>query len=240
MKINKIATNIRVTDAADIGGKLYGELDTAPVDDPLLVVIKGEIQTVNTALTNALNEYKAMSVLEDLDTKRDNTYRAIMYLNKGYLLHPDATIRNAALEVEKVMERYGFELINQNYTTQSTLTEAFIRDMKETAMAAHVAVLPGLTNLVEQLGTVQEQFRASESTWHAAQNADDKTVSASTLKRELLKVVNDKLVVYLRAMMQMNPEPYNDISLSIANHINQANALVKRRKNSEEKADATN
>ncbi|MBK3516637.1 DUF6261 family protein [Carboxylicivirga marina] len=240
MKINKINRNIRVTDAADLAGKLHGELDKSTLEDVHVSTLRSEMSTISIGLSGAINESKAMSALEDHDERRDMTYRSLLHIIKGFLLHPDATIREAAVHVDMVLDNYGFDLINQNYSSESSLLDALIRDLEEPETAAMVAVLPGMVAIVEQLKTEQKQFKAAEADWHEARAEDGKTESASALKHELLKVVNNKLLVYLKAMQQMNPAPYQELINDVVMHIERANALVKRRRNSEETVEVDN
>lgn len=234
MRINKINRNIRVTDAADLAGKLHGELDKSTPEDVHVSTLRSEMSTVSIGLSGAINESKAMSALEDRDERRDMTYRSLLHIIKGFLLHPDATIREAAVHVNAVLENYGFDLINQNYSTESSLLDALIRDLADSETAAMVVVLPGIAAIVEQLKTDQQEFKAAEAEWHEARAEDGKTESASAFKQELVKLINNKLVIYLKAMQQMNPEPYQELITDIAMHIDRANTLVKRRSNSEE------
>jgi hypothetical protein len=240
MKINKVITGIRVSDAADVGDKLHGELDTSRVEDPHLTAIKQDIKAIYDRLISSLHATKAESEMEEYDMMRDNTYRSMMYLNKGYLLHPEANIKGAAIDVEKVFENYGFELINLNYAAESSMMEAFIRDMTTPQLTPKVAVLPGMADLLTKLDDSQNQFKMAESRWNDTQNENAVTANASSHKSDLLKLINNKLVVYLRAMQQVNPEPYQALALSISAHINQANALVKRRSTTNENAETSN
>lgn len=229
MKINRIIYSVRVSDAIDVGSKVYELLKNYSPEDVHLTAIENELDAVLKRLSNALNEIKAESEMDLFDTKRDNTYRSIMYLNRGYLLYPDVLIKEAALEVEQVFKQYGFELIRANYSAQTALTDAFIRDIKETAIAEKMALLPGMTNLVTRLEDDQVLFKKAEKKWHDAKNDNAAKENATELKHNLVKIINSKLVTYLRAMMHLRPDSYKGLSLSIASHINQINALIKRR-----------
>lgn len=240
MRINKIYRNIRVNDAADLANKLHGELDKSTLEDVHITTLTSDINTISIALAGAVNENKAMSLLQGYDEKRDTTYRSLLYINKGFLLHPDAQVREAAGVVDQVFENYGFDLVELNYSAESSQLDALIRDLSMPSIATSVAVLPGMAPIVEQLKTDQEQFKAAEAQWHEARAEDGKSASATEFKHQLVKVVNDKLVIYLKAMQQMNPEPYTGLCNNIAMHIDRANALVKRRQNNEENVEVDN
>lgn len=232
-KLNKVNTDMRVRDVADLGTNINTELDLSSLEDANIISVKDDLAVIQSRLKSAINEIKVESLLDSADAKRDTTTRSLLYLNRGYLLHPDAATREAAIDIEKVLSRYGFELITKNYSTQSASTESLIRDLRAAEVASKVAILPGMQTIVDQLEEDQNHFKTTEMQWNAALIQDDDSESATVLKRELLKLVNDKLVIYLRAMMQFNPEPYSGLIKAISKHIGRANNLVKRRKNNE-------
>ncbi|MCG8581087.1 MAG: DUF6261 family protein [Bacteroidales bacterium] len=240
MKISKLVTNIRVSDSKDVGAKILELLTGFVPEDKYVVSIGSDMKEVLLQLAVALNESAAESEMDLYDTNRDNTYRSIMYLNRSYLLHPDASIKAAALKVEKVFEKYGFELITENYSSQTALTDAFIRDMTDAGMEENTTLLTGINDLVKQLTEDQSLFKQAEKEWHKVKNYSSSKQSATQLKHELMKIINNKLVVYLRAMNQLSEETYKDLCISIASHINQANALVKRRMASSDSAEGEN
>lgn len=240
MLIEKVLKSIRVSDAVHLGNVILNELEKNTIDDVYLTAIKSELNTICIGLTGTVNQTKVLSMLEKQDAQRDNTYRSLLYLNKGFLLHPDAKIKSAAAEVQQVLDKYGFSLVDQNYASESTLIDAFIRDMKMPLIAPNVEVLPGLPAILSQLQADQDLFKSAERSWHEARAEDGKTLNATALKHELMKVMNDKLVLYLRAMVQLNPANYEVLSNNITMHISRANELVKRRSNSEEEIEIDN
>ncbi|MBS2210951.1 hypothetical protein KEM09_06045 [Carboxylicivirga mesophila] len=240
MLIEKVLKRMRVADTVHLGNAILDELGKSTIEDVNITAIKSEMSTICIGLAGAVNETKVLSMLEKYDTLRDNTYRSLLYLNKGFLLHPDTKIRAAASEVQQVLDKYGFSLVDHNYASESTLIDAFIRDMKMPLIAPNVSVLPGLPAILSQLQTDQDLFKSAERSWHEARAEDGKTLNATALKHELMKVINDKLVLYLRAMVQLNPASFGELSNNISMHISTANELVKRRSNSEEEVEIDN
>ncbi len=240
MRIEKIHKNTRISEAVHLGKTLLDELEQTSTDDVYIIAMKSEISTIVVGLSGAVNESKVLSLLEKYDARRDTTYRSLLYLNKGFLLHPDAKIRETATEVQLVLNKYDFNLINLNYASESTQIDAFIRDMKQPLIAPKVALLPGMAAIMEQLQTDQDLFTAAERNWHEARAEDGKTQNATALKHELMHVVNDKLVLYLRVMMQLNPAPYQELSSNVAMHIDRSNDLVKNRSINQEEVEIDN
>jgi hypothetical protein len=90
-------------------------------------------------------------------------------------------------------------------------------------------VLPGVKDLTQQLEDEQKQFKVAEGVWYNAQTEEDKTTNATAAKRELLRIINTKLVVYLRGMLQVEPETYQDLAARVELLIDKTNAAIKRR-----------
>lgn len=228
-EISKISSEIRIADMADLAGTMIRELDQSAIDDAHLAALQSAIEPLSTKLVKAINKDKAESDLERFDAARDEVYRSLLYLCKGYLHHPDKTVSAAARGVDAIIDKYGFKLVEAAYSAQSALLDSFMADMSRPSIAAHVDLLPGVKALLEQLAGQQDGFKAAEALWVQARSAQNADESATSIKKELLKLLNNKLVVYLRAMYQVNPEPYNELIAKIALLIDQANALIKRR-----------
>ncbi|MCU4155385.1 hypothetical protein J1N10_05320 [Carboxylicivirga sp. A043] len=239
-KISKVFNDIRVAEMADLTTNLLNEIEKAPADDAHMLKLKEQIQPLNNQLLAAINKDKAASDLDSFDAARDGVYRSLLYLAKGYLHHPDAQIREAAIEVDTVIDKYGFDLVNEAYGAQSALTESFLEDMAKPEVATKVELLPGLKDLTSQLDGEQTKFKTAEEAWNNARSAGQLTENASSVKRELLKVVNERLVVYLRAMIQVAPELYTNLCSKSALLIDSANSIIRRRRHNADDLQITN
>ncbi len=229
-KISKVFNDIRVAEMSDLTTNLLSEIDKAPADDAHMLSLKEQIQPLNNQLLAAINKDKAASDLDNFDAERDGVYRSLLYLAKGYLHHPDASIREAAMAVDAVIEKYGFDLVNEAYGVQSALTESLLEDMAKPEIAAKAEQLPGLSDLKIKLDGKQTNFKTAEAAWNDARSTGQQSENASSVKRELLKVVNEQLVVYLRAMIQVSPELYLDLCSKTALLIDSANSIIRRRR----------
>ena len=240
IKIPKIKTNIRIHDTARLGARVSGVLEESTVEDANIDTLKTNITSSTSLLRMVLDKNMGKSLLEMSDDQRDNTSRSALYLNKAYLLHPDKNIREAASAVDEVFGRYGFDLTKMNYTAQSEANKVIFRELKSEELAPQVAILPGMTEVLSQLEADEEKFIADQKEWTDALAKDKLTQTASAHKAELLKLINDQLVSYLRAMMQLNPEAYQEVCSKISVLIEEANDLVKRRQNDEEEVEIEN
>jgi len=231
--ISKIYYSIRNNDAANVAGRIALELDAAPAEDTILTSIKNELILLKDRLVTAINPAKIASELEVLDTLRDETYRSLVYLLRGYAHHLDGAIKTAAHEILKVVDKYGLELTQLNYAAESVEIESLIGDVRRADMQDYLTVLPGVVEIVDKLDGEQAQFNVAQKAYLDAIGESEQEQSATAIKKELLSLVNYKLIMYLNGMLQVNPEPYNTLYTNLSNVIDEANALVKRRQNSE-------
>lgn len=229
-EINKIIREIRIADMAGVADTINSELRQSSLDDAHISAIQAEMEPLYTNLVTAINKDQAESDLDKYDTSRDEVYRSLLHLCKGYLYHPDAQVSKAAAKVDAVTDKYGFELTNQGYSAESALLDSLMADMALPEIAPSVEVLPGVKELKAQLLTEQDKFKAAEAVWLKARSEQKLSESATSVKHELLTVINDKLVIYLRAMSMINPEPYRALSSKLSLLIDQVNTVIKRRR----------
>jgi hypothetical protein len=228
-EINKLSWNLRVSEANDSGGNLKNELHNTSVNDPNLTSVRDALDSIMLRFNEAVNKIKAESVLDEADVKRDTTTRSLLYLNQGFLLHPDENIQTAAETVDGVLSRYGFEITSLNYSSQSVATVSLIRDLRAPEMLPNVELLPGMLAIVDQLEKDQNNFKEAEMKWNEATAEEGNSKNATAIKHEMVDLINNKLVVYLRAMVQFDPATYSELATNIGTHIDRANEVVKRR-----------
>lgn len=229
-KINRILREIRIADMAGVAATVNSELSKSSVDDAHLGAIQVDIESLSAQLVKSIKKDQAESDLDKYDASRDGVYRSLLHLCKGYLHHPDARVSAAAVTVEAVADKYGFELVSLGYTAESALLDSFLADMALPEIASSVELLPGVSELKQQLLTEQAKFQTAEAVWLEARSEQSLIKNATSVKLELLTVINDKLVVYLRAMSMVNPDPYRSLISKVSLIIDQINATIKRRR----------
>ncbi|WP_346861383.1 DUF6261 family protein [uncultured Draconibacterium sp.] len=108
---------------------------------------------------NAIAKQVAQQQTEALgaaDLKRDNVFRGVKYITQAYLLHPNAEKQEAAVELEKVIAKVGWNLNREGYDEQSSLMKTLLKELTG-KQAARVALL-GMTDYVDLLNTSQAEF----------------------------------------------------------------------------------
>lgn len=232
-KINKLLATSRTTEVDAVSNRIITEYKKNDwSSDTHLTGIFDELESTSLKLTHAINRGKSESNLEEKDEVRDNKVRAIHYLIQGFEHHPDETIREAARAVDNVFERYGVRIVQESYASQSSLIESLLDDFANPDLQPFVDALPGFSQVLTELQTAQTEFEEAKVTYEAEKAEEGTKENATLIKMEVLKIINDKLVVYLRAMIQVNEAVYGSFARTVAQIINDMNVIVrKRRKN---------
>ncbi len=205
--------------------------------DAHLVKIFTSLGDASARLKAAVKRTKAESELEEKDELRDDKVRALFYLVKGYVHHPDPKVKNAALEVEKVMDKYGLSMTGENYSTESSLVTSLLGDFANPSLQPSISVLPGYAELIAALQTTQTGFEQTRITWEAEKAKEGTQGNATAIKSEVVEIVNEKLVVYLRAMELVDEETYGTFARTIGQIISDNNDVVKKRRKKPEPAE---
>jgi uncharacterized protein YdcH (DUF465 family) len=230
-QINKLAANDRTTEINSVTSGIIAEYAKTTVStDAHLASIFDELQPINTKLTEAINRIKAESNLEEKDELRDTKVRAVNYLTLGFVHHPDATISNAAKIINTVFEHYGMHLVNESYATESSLVESLLVEFGKEDLQASIALLPGLSQLIDELSTAETEFEEAQLTFQNEKATEGTKESASDIKKEVLVIINEKLVVYLRAMVMVDESKYGAFVETVAQIIDDMNVIIKKRK----------
>ena len=230
-QISKLTTTVRTTEINSVTSGIIAEYTKVGLSsDAHLASIFNLLQPLNTKLTESINRIKAESNLEEKDELRDNKVRAVNYLTMGFVHHPDATISNAAKIVNVIFEHYGMNIVNESYATESSLIESLLVEFAKEDLQASIALLPGLSVVIEELRAAQTAFEEAQLTFQNEKATDGIKESASEIKKEILVIINEKLVVYLRAMVMVDEAKYGAFVGTFAQIIDDMNVIIKKRK----------
>jgi len=203
---------------------------TSLSSDAFLADVFAQIKAILAYFVAAINRMKAESNLEEKDEVRDNALRALNYMLLGYLHNPAQSIREAAQKLEKVFEHYGVSITGESYATESSLVNSMLEDFSKPNLQDAIAALPGCAEQISALQTAQDDFEAARIAYEEEKASESTEKNATELKKEVVKLVNDKLVVYLRAMMQVDGATYGSFARTIGEIVADNNETVKRRR----------
>lgn len=194
------------------------------------------MESKSAEMTTATNRSKAESDLEQKDEVRDNNVRSLHYLILGAIHHPTPSIVAAGQAVNKVFEKYGMSMISENYASETSLITSMLEDFTAADLQAPIAAISGFQETLSTLQTSQTAFEQARIAYETEKNKEGKLSCATDIKAALLKVINEQLVVYLRAMVQVDEATYGEFAGVVATIINDNNETVKRRHTKESQA----
>lgn len=233
--IDNLKSTSRVTEVDAVSMRMLGAYQTTSLSsDPHLSTMFTELESLSAALTAAINRSKAESDLEEKDEARDTQIRALYYLVMGFLHHPDAAIQQAAQTVNKVFEKYGVSITGESYATESSLIASLLDELSKQKIQDAIALLPGCVDVITALQAAQQAFEAARITYEQEKAQESTQASATKQKPELVALINDKIVVYLRAMEVVDEETYGAFARTIATIIAENNEVVKKRRKKQE------
>ncbi len=230
-RINKIITTVRNTEINTLTDEIITEYANSELStDEHLVTIFDLLQPLNNKLTEAINRIKAESNLAEKDKLRDNKLRAVYFLTVGFVHHPNSTISSAAKVIDAVLKHYGVDIVNQSYATESSLIESLLVELAKEDLQAYIASLSGLSQSIEELSAAQSLFEEAQVKFQTEKAAEGTKENASEIKKEVIVIINNKLVVYLRAMVMVDESKYGKFGRVVAQTIEDMNVIIKKRK----------
>lgn len=97
-----------------------------------------------------------------------------------------------------------------------------------------IALLPGCADVITALQTTQNDFEAARIVYEQEKAEESTQANASEVKAEVLAMINDKIVIYLRAMEVVDEPAYGAFARTVATIIADNNEVVKKRRKKEE------
>ncbi|WP_303917486.1 DUF6261 family protein [Draconibacterium sediminis] len=236
--IERMNTTSRTTDVHGTTRLLINAyLQSGLTEDRTLTPMFTTITQTNTALGDAIDRSKAQSILADKDAIRDAADRAVGYLVKGYTYHPDEAIRNAALVVEAVFNKYGFSVTEEGYVTESSHLVSMLADFAAPEVQAAIALLSGVAENIGILQAAQDDFENTQTQYAEELAEEDNLPNATELKKEVLALVNDDLVIFLRSADRFQAETYGAFAAVVAKIIADMNETVRKRRTKDDSED---
>lgn len=171
----------------------------SPLSESISVIynpFKNALKVSSKTTTDAISKQVAQQQTEALftaDFKRDNLFRGTKYILQANLLHPSAKRREAAVEVEKIVAKVGWNLHRESYDKQSVLTRTLLSELNE-KHAERIALL-GLSSWLEQLEVAQSDFDTLRSEQLEQQAEMEKISSMTAVRGDLEQAIKDLLEI---------------------------------------------
>ena len=226
--MNKLTARARITEVDGLSDsiiRIFGA-DTKAQEDTFLKGQIAELTVLSDAITAAILQDKAVSNLDEADSKRDEAIKNLGALLSGYAVFPLEEKKAAALSLKAVYDKYAKSgILSASYISESSMIESLLKDLSSAEAMASIEKLDGIGDMVAAIRAAQDDFTAANDAFVKAEGS--KGASASSYKKPILAVINDKIVPYLN-LMQAN-ETLAEFSKSIEKEISRVNDSLQRK-----------
>lgn len=163
-----------------------------------------------------------------MDSKRDEIIRQLNAALMGYANLPLPAFQTAATPLLAIMTKHK-GITTESYARESLLIKSLLEDLSAADAKNAIASLQGIGVLVSALAVAQDEFDQANDAFTLATAL--KTESATSLKKPLLTIINDRIVPYLTAMKLAKTSIFGDFVSKAETEINRANQAVAKRRN---------
>lgn len=228
--MNKVKSTIRITEVDGLSDsiiRIFGA-DSKAQGDAFLKSQIAQLTTLSDAITAAILQDKAVSNLDEADSKRDEAVRNLGALLSGYAVFPLEEKKAAALSLKAVYDKYAKSgILSASYVSESSMIESLLGDFSSAEAKASIEKLDGIGEMVAAIRAAQDDFTAANDAFVKAEGS--KGASASSYKKPILEVINDKILPYLNTMAIVGNTAVTDFAKSVETEISRVNENVAKR-----------
>ena len=228
--MNKLNAKARITEVdgfSDSIIRIFGA-DTKAQGDAFLKSQIAQLTTLSDAITAAILQDKAVSNLDEADSKRDEAIKNLGALLSGYAVFPLEEKKAAALSLKAVYDKYAKSgILSASYISESSMIESLLKDLSSAEAMASIEKLDGIGDMVAAIRAAQDDFTAANDAFVKAEGS--KGASASSYKKPILAVINDKIVPYLNTMAIVGNTAVADFARGVETEISRVNESVAKR-----------
>ena len=206
--MNKLTAKARITEVDGLSDsviRIFGA-DTKAQEDTFLKGQIAELTTLSDAITAAILQDKAVSNLDEADSRRDEAVRNLGALLSGYA---------------------ESGILSASYVSESSMIESMLGDFTAAEAKANIEKLDGVAEMVSAIRTAQDNFTAANDAFVKAEGS--KGASASSYKKPILAIINDKIVPYLNTMAIVGNTAVADFAKGVESEISRVNETVAKR-----------
>lgn len=227
MNVSSLKVHVKVSEIHSIAGQISLAISNAAMSsDGNLTTILDALQTKTDEMTKSVNHSKVESDLAEKDEQRDFIVRGVSSSLQSAQFSFDENVKKASEKVSIIFDKYGVAMVGESYAVESSLIKAFLQDISADEVQSAIQAIPFLPDLIERLEASQNTFDEAENAWNITKSTE--SVSATSIKKELLNIINNQIVTYLTALSAVNPA-YKDIASEVDEIIKTANRNIHRK-----------
>ncbi|PBC73651.1 DUF6261 family protein [Fibrobacter intestinalis] len=236
--MNKVKGGIRVAEIAGLADTLLRTFraDTLAQSDAYLPKLMAELDMLFGNITTAILQDKILSRLDEADSERDEAIRSLFAVVAGYAAMPIEAKKAAALPLKSICDKYAKASITKvGYTSESSMIESLLKDLSAEDLKENIKGLEGVGHAVELIRSTQNAFTQANDAYIKA--VENKGKSATNCRKQILSMVNDKIVMYLETMKAVGNESILEFYKVADAEINRMNDAIGKRKKKDDKPD---
>lgn len=190
----------------------------------------GELKTATDEAMSATNKDKDTESLESADRERDEAWKTVGKVLEGYAYSVLDELSTHGKPLFKEFDKYGYGVGRLNILTETTKINSFKADVSTAEMTAHAEALAGAKEALDALFAANEKLEAiNKRNTEAAATAKGKK-NATDLKKEIVAVLNSKILPFLLLMSQTQGGSYEELRALSVSEVEKVNALVQSRR----------
>jgi len=233
--IAQIMSNSRNTEVGGILPQMINGFDATTLNtDPTLEVFFNEIKPLSELFISAIKRMKVRSEAKHYDDIRDQKLIAVYFLLQSFSHHPTERIRTAALYLLTIFENYGIEIKDESLARESSLLNSLLSDLAGQTAQENIAIVPQCATYISALQEAQSNFENNRLDFEEAQAEEGTQENASVMKKQVIAIINKKIVAYLNVMIQVDDATYGPYARTLAEIIAANNEVVKKRRNKDD------
>ena len=228
--MNKLTARARITEVdgfSDAVIRIFSA-DAKAQEDAFLKSQIAELSELSDAITAAILQDKAVSNLDEADSRRDEAIKNLGALLSGYAVFPLEEKKAAALSLKAVYDKYAKSgILSASYISESSMIESLLGDFSSAEAKSNIEKLDGIAEMVSAIRAAQDDFTAANDAFVKAEGS--KGASASSYKKPILSVINDRIVPYLNTMAIVGNAAVADFAKGVETEITRVNETVAKR-----------
>ena len=233
--MKKLLSQIRITEVGDTSHRLVSLYKSTATlkDEAFLKPLFVEMEEKANALTEAVKRDAVISQLENADAKRDGAIRVLDRLLKGYKTIPLDTLKAYGVQLSAVFKKYGTSIAKKSYSEETHLIESLLKDLQNPNLSASITALTGVSEAIADLRNKQNAFAEVRAKYDDSMAQHQTLPSASSLKKPLYELINNKIIIYLNAMEVVEKEKFGSFIAPSNQVIESINTNIKARNKKE-------
>lgn len=228
--VHNLISRSRISEVIAVSKRMIGAFEKTSLNtDEHLNDMFDHLREVHERLVTASTPDKVLSTLREKDELRDEKVRNLYYYLIGQTHTPNATARSAAKEVLSTFEKYGLDIIKENYAAESGQLVSMLMDFDQAFLRKQIELIPECSKLIERLRSAQNDFEAVRIAYEESKAVREVREKAATIKREVLAAINGQIVNYLLAMENSKKSRFGAFARIVDQIIKDNNDTVKKR-----------